>query len=326
MVKQNCLNSLNELKVLVFVVALCPFGYSAAQAQVVTPRVAGADAEASSAATVRSESQGVPAAAEKDITIFGARIHYAEAGAGPTVILLHGLGGSAQNWAFNIAALAAKFHVVVPDQVGFGRSDKPIINYRIGTYVDFLDQFCKQLKIERASFVGVSMGGWVAAAFAIAHPDRVERLVLVDAAGFVPPNFDTRTLVGLNPSTRAGMKQLASIIFYNKAMFTNDAVIDQMMAQRINAGDGYTIRSISESIERREDILDDRLAGITQPTLIIWGREDLLIKLADGERFKKEISGSTLLVFDQCGHVPNVEKAVEFNAAVLKFLTPAAAN
>jgi 2-hydroxy-6-oxonona-2,4-dienedioate hydrolase len=258
---------------------------------------------------------------EKDVTVFGAKIHYIEAGAGPTVILLHGLGGSAQNWALNIAPLAAKFHVVVPDQIGFGKSDKPLITYHIGTYVDFLDQFCKQLKIDRASLVGVSMGGWVAAAYTIAFPSRVDRLVLIDAAGYAPPaNFDMRTLYGLNPSTREGMKQLVTRVFYNKALAT-DAVIDQALAQRINAGDGYTINSIIESIIRGEDLLDNRVQVIKQPTLIFWGREDGLIPLADGERFNKEIPNSTLLVFDQCGHVPNMEKAAEFNAAVLKFLT-----
>src|SRR5215510_1156108 len=97
----------------------------------------------------------------KEISIFGQKIQYVEAGSGPTVILLHGLGGSSQVWQLNIAALAEKYHVVVPDQIGFGKSDKPLVNYRIRTYVDFLDQFCKQLKIERASLVGNSMGGWI---------------------------------------------------------------------------------------------------------------------------------------------------------------------
>jgi pimeloyl-ACP methyl ester carboxylesterase len=94
----------------------------------------------------------------------------------------------------------------------------------------------------------------------------------------------------------------------------------QSLTQRIKAGDGYTINSIVESIIRGEDFLDSRVQTIKQPTLIIWGSEDGLTPLSDGERFKKEIPNSTLLVIDQCGHVPNVEKAEEFNAAALKFL------
>jgi 2-hydroxy-6-oxonona-2,4-dienedioate hydrolase len=258
---------------------------------------------------------------EKETVVFGQKIHYVEAGSGPTVILLHGLGGSAQAWQFNIGPLAEKFHVFVPDQIGFGKSDKPLVNYRIRTYVDFLDQFCKQLKIERASLVGNSMGGWIAAAFTAAFPDRVDKLVLEDAAGYAPPkDLDVHTFFALNPTTRQGMKLLAGKVFYNKAFLT-DAAIDQAIAARLAAGDGYTINMITESIIRGEDFLDDTVKTIKRPTLIVWGREDGLVLLAEGERFNKDISGSKLIVIDQCGHVPNIEKAGEFNAAVIKFLS-----
>jgi len=262
----------------------------------------------------------VNAQTPKEISIYGQKIHYIEAGSGPNLILLHGLGGSSQVWQFNIGPLAEKYHVFVPDQIGFGKSDKPLVNYRIRTYVDFLDQFCKQLKIERARLVGNSMGGWIAAIYAATYPDRVDKLVLADAAGYAPPkDFDTRAFFGLNPTTREGMKILSAKVFYNKAFLT-DAAIDQAMAARLGAGDGFTIKSITESIIRGEDFLDDVVKTIKTPTLIVWGREDGLVPLSEGERFHKDIAGSTLIVFDQCGHVPNIEKAGEFNAAVIKFL------
>jgi pimeloyl-ACP methyl ester carboxylesterase len=260
----------------------------------------------------------------KEVVVFGQKINYVEAGSGPTVILLHGLGGSTQAWGFNTSVLAEKYHVVVPDQIGFGKSDKPFVNYRIRTYVDFLDQFCKQLKIERATLVGNSMGGWIAAMFTAAFPDRVDKLVLVDSAGYAPPkDFDMRTLFALNPTTRAGMKLLVGKIFYNKA-FQTEAAIDQAIAARMAAGDGYTINSISESIIRGEDFLDDVVKTIKRPTLIIWGRQDGLVPLADGERFNKDIAGSKMVVIEECGHVPNAEKPGEFNAALLKFLAEGA--
>ena len=264
------------------------------------------------------------AQASKEVVVFGQKIHYVEAGSGPTVILLHGLGGSTQVWQFNIGPLAEKFHVVALDQIGFGKSDKPLVNYRIRTYVDFLDQFCKQLKIERATLVGSSMGGWIAMWFTATFPDRVDKLVLVDVAGYAPPkDLDTRTLFALNPTTREGMKLLASKVFYNKAFLT-DAAIDQAIAARLAAGDGYTINSITESILRGEDFLDEAVKTIKRPTLIVWGRQDGLVSLAEGERFNKDIAGSKMVVIDQCGHVPNVEKPGEFNAALLKFLTEGA--
>src|SRR5215217_8458376 len=260
----------------------------------------------------------------KEVLVFGQKIHYVEAGTGPTVILLHGLGGSPKVWQFNIAALAEKYDVVVPGQIGFGKSDKPLVNYRIRTYVDFLDQFCKQLKIERATLVGNSMGGWIAAMFTASFPDRIDKLVLVDAAGYAPPkDLDSRVFFGLNPTTRDGMKSLVAKVFYNKAFLT-DAAIEQAIAARLAAGDGYTINSITESILRSEDFLDDIVKTIKRPTLIIWGRQDGLVSLAEAERFNKDIAGSKMVVIDQCGHIPNVEKPGEFNAAVLKFLTEGA--
>ena len=259
---------------------------------------------------------------QKEAVVFGQKIKYVEAGSGPVVVLLHGLGGNSANWAFNTPALAQKFRVVVPDQVGFGSSDKPLVNYRIGTYVDFLDKFLSELKVERATLVGNSMGGWIAALYALRYPGKVDRLVLADSAGFAPPKeFDLHALAGLNPSTRDEMKRLANLVFFNP-MFKSDAAIDVLLAQRISAGDGYTIQRLVESIYRGDDMLDGKLSAIKQPVLLLWGREDGLTPLArEGERFKRELPSAQLIVFDQCGHVPQVEKAAEFNAAVLKFLS-----
>lgn len=258
---------------------------------------------------------------DKSATIYGVKVRYLEAGSGPTVILLHGLGADSSNWQMNIAALAQKYRVIAPDQIGFGKSDKPFINYRVGTLVDFLNGLMKELKVERASLVGNSLGGFTAAAFALAYPDKVDKLVLVDAAGYaVPKDTDPRTFNVLNPSTREGVKQVMSIVFYNKQLFANDAAVDMLYTRKMQTGDGYTVQMFIESILRGEDVLDGKVDKIKQPTLIVWGREDLLTPLAMGERFNKDIKGSQLFILDKCGHVPQMEKAAEFNAALLKFL------
>jgi pimeloyl-ACP methyl ester carboxylesterase len=259
---------------------------------------------------------------EKTVSVFGAKINYVEAGdpAKPTVILLHGLGGQSANWAFNIPALAANYHVIAPDQIGFGKSDRLMIKYRVGTYVDFLDKFMSELKIEKASLVGNSLGGWVAALTAIKYPNRVEKLVLADAAGLKPPEIDLAQIYSLNYSTRDEVRQLVKLVFFNQAIFGSDLFIEQSLALRIAANDGYTINSLIESIKRNEDFLNGRLGEVKKPTLVVWGKQDGLLKLADGEQFKREITGSELVVFDQCGHVPMVEKAADFNKAVLAFL------
>lgn len=264
-----------------------------------------------------------PAASVQDkyATVFGAKIHYLEAGSGPTVILLHGLGGSAANWAPTIAPLAQKYRVLVPDQIGFGKSDKPMLNYRVATLVDFLDGFYKQAGVQKASLVGNSLGGFTAAAFAIAHPEKVDKLVLVDAAGFaVTGDLDPKVLNGLNPSTRQQVKDLLGLVFFNKEQFSSDMAIDGFLASRVTAGDQYTIQRFIDSIARGEDMLDGKLSAIKQSTLIVWGREDGLTLLSMGQRFNKEIAGSQIFIIEKCGHVPQLEKPAEFNTALLKFL------
>lgn len=266
-----------------------------------------------------------PAQVHKQVEIYGQKIHYVEAGSsGQTVILLHGLGGDTTNWAMTIPALASKYHVYVPDQIGFGQSDKPIINYRVATLVEFLAQFYKKLGIEKATLVGNSLGGWTAAAFTIAYPEKVEKLVLVDAAGYTSkrwggPEPSKELYSVLNPATTADLKKSMSAVFYNKAMIT-DAFIETAFANKLKKGDGYTINAFIDSVMRGDDYIDDKVKNIKAPTLVIWGREDGLTPLAMGEAFARDISGAQKLIIEKCGHVPQLEKAMEFNAGLLKFL------
>jgi 2-hydroxy-6-oxonona-2,4-dienedioate hydrolase len=267
-----------------------------------------------------------PAPESKQVEIFGQKIHYLEAGSAsnPTVILLHGLGGDATNWAMTIPALSGKYHVYVLDQIGFGKSDKPITNYRVSMLVEFLDVFCKKLGIQKASLVGNSLGGWTAASFALAHPEKVDKLVLVCAAGYTGkrwggPEMTKEALAALNPSTTEDLKRLFSLIFYNKAMLT-DQFVETQLTNKFKRGDGYTINSFIESIVRGEDFLDGKAKAIKSPTLALWGKNDGLTPLGIGKAFVEDIQGAQLVVIDNCGHVPQMEKAAEFNAELLKFL------
>jgi len=268
--------------------------------------------------------------ATRQVEVFGQKINYVEAGAGPNVILLHGLGGDTTNWAMTVPALAQNYHVWVPDQIGFGQSDKPLINYRVATLVEFLNGFCKKVGIEKASLVGNSLGGWTAAAFAIAYPDKVEKLVLVDAAGYSPehwggPKLVREQMLRLNPATPSELREMLKVVFYNKAMLT-DAFAEQAFAAKLRRNDGYTVNQFIESILRGEDYLDGKTKGIKAPTLVVWGREDALTPLAIGEAFAKDIPGARTEYIDKCGHVPQIECAAPFNQALLKFLGGAAST
>ncbi|TMH96734.1 MAG: alpha/beta hydrolase [Betaproteobacteria bacterium] len=237
------------------------------------------------------------------VQVYGARIHYVEAGSGPVVILLHGLADDVGVWKATLEALSRRYRVIALDQIGFGKSDKPL------------------LKIDRASFVGNSLGGWVAAAYALAHSERVDRLALVDSAGYAalgrslgPDMFNA-----LHLRSRADFRRLAPLTFYDRRFYQDDPG-DSLLAERVKIGDGYTIDRFLDSMARGEDVLDHRLRRLRRPTLIVWGRDDGLIPLSFGRRFQRDIAGSKLVVIDKCGHMPQVECAQDLDGALLRFL------
>jgi len=263
--------------------------------------------------------QQTTAPVDKVASIYGAKVHYVDAGTGSPVILLHGLADDVGVWESAIAPLAAKYRVVALDQIGFGRSDKPLLNYRASTFADFLDGFLNELKIDRASLVGNSLGGWVAADFALTHPERINRLVLCDAAGYaaVSKTMDPRALSALRLASREDIRYLGPLTFRDKRFYED---VDLAFKQHVSAGDNYTVNQLLDSMIRGEDVLDGRMGAIRKPTLIVWGREDKLIPLSFAERFHKEIAGSQLRVIDSCGHMPQVECPKEFVTAVREFL------
>ena len=262
--------------------------------------------------------QGQPA--DKTITVFGQSIHYFDMGAGPVVVLLHGLGARKEDWLPVFEPMAQKYRLLVPDQIGFGKSDKPLLDYSVQTYVDFLNEFLRQLKVEKASLVGESLGGWIAALYVAeigggAHLVPVEKLVLVDAAGLK----QDQPIPDLNPSSLAAMRGVMEAVFYDTSWVNEDA-LRKIFTDKLAVHDGYTVRSFLGNPTREKERLDDRLARIKVPTLVVWGKQDKLLPIASGERYAAGIAGAKMVSFEKCGHVPPVEKTEEFLAAVMPFL------
>jgi pimeloyl-ACP methyl ester carboxylesterase len=259
---------------------------------------------------------------EKTVPVFGQTIHYWDVGAGPVVVLVHGLGSRKEgDWGRVVAPLALKYRVLALDQIGFGQSDKPLMDYSIQTYVDFLNEFMHQLKIEKASLMGESLGGWISALYSLesasdTHMVPVEKLVLVDAAGLK----QDKPIPDLNPSTLRSERKLLEVVFYDSSWVT-DEVVKKDLADRIAASISYTVRSILSNPGLNAERLDGKLGGIHVPTLVAWGKQDALVPIESGERYAKEIPGAKLVSFDKCGHVPPVEKTTEFLSAVTEFLS-----
>lgn len=262
---------------------------------------------------------------EKTVTVFGQSIHYFDVGAGPVVVLVHGLGSRKEDWLPVLEPLSQKYRLLVPDQVGFGKSDKPLLDYSIQTYVDFLNEFLRQLKVEKASLVGESLGGWISALYASefsggAHLVPVEKLVLVDAAGL----RQEREVPNLNPSSLAEMRTMMEAVFFDTS-WLNENALRKIFTDKLAQHDGYTVKSIMSNPVVRSQLLDERLGSIKLPTLVTWGKQDKLLPVASGEKYAAGIAGAKLVTFDKCGHVPPIEKTEEFVAAVTGFLGGASA-
>jgi pimeloyl-ACP methyl ester carboxylesterase len=262
-----------------------------------------------------------PAIADRRVQVGGREIRYLESGAGPAVVLVHGFGADVRAWRFVIPALSPEFHVFALDQLGFGQSEKPEIPYRVGTLADTLAGFISTLGLSKPSIVGHSLGGWVAAMYAVSHPDRLAKLVLVDAAGYGedPAQLVRDYVAQYDPAAAAAAERVLSRMTPEDRRQT-EALMTAMIARRLARGDGYAVASLGESILRGEDALGPEMKTIRTPTLVIWGREDPIIPLRVADALARDVPGARKLVLDGCGHRPPTECASPFNAALRQFL------
>jgi len=266
-------------------------------------------------------------AAARDVTVLGFTLHYLEAGRGAPVVLLHGLGGDGSRWAPNIDPLAKDFHVFALDQIGFGQSDKPLANYHTGMLSEFLVGFLKAVGVQKASLVGNSMGAGVALYTAAKHAQVVDRIVLADGGGFrspaagapAPPTPEALHRRQIqNSVTREETREFFRILFHDKSLVT-DRLVDDQLQMRLRSA--FTITRIQEAGEKGiGSLTESDVRAVKAPALIVWGKYDELANPAGADRLEKTIPGSKKVIIDNCGHMPQIEKADEFNRLVREFL------
>ncbi|HOX94621.1 MAG TPA: alpha/beta fold hydrolase [Syntrophales bacterium] len=252
---------------------------------------------------------------------------------GTPVILLHGLGDSADIWKPNIQALAANHRVFAPDLIGFGFTDKPDIEYTPEVFVRFIEDFLSACAAERCHLVGHSLGGGLALKYALTHPEQVGKLVLVSSAALGPgATWPLRlsTLPFLGPWALLPTKNILRVFF--KRLVYDPDVIDadfvdfryRLLLPRENRRALLKVlRSLLTIGGVRPDLLNPvlvNLGRIRAPTLIVWGTHDRILPLSHAYRAKTEIRGATLHVFEKCGHMPNFEYPEKFNDIVTAFL------
>jgi pimeloyl-ACP methyl ester carboxylesterase len=261
------------------------------------------------------------------------RLRFVEAGSGPPVVLIHGIGRSLHDWTENIDALAQSHRVIALDMLGFGLSEKPEIRYTVDLQARALCEFMRTLGLEPAALVGNSLGGAVALTLALKHPELVSKLVLVAPAGMGERGASFFTWMALplvgewvtRPSLKGSQQVLHALFkdtkFHTEARAQRDFELGQMPgAQRVFLS---MLRSMVHGNQLRPQLLKnlrDRLGELEMPTLMIWGQQDQILFSHYAAAAAATLKNGRLQIFDPCGHFPMIECADAFNDMVLEFL------
>lgn len=244
------------------------------------------------------------------------RMHYLAGGRGRPLVLVHGLGGKALNWALLIPPLIRHgYRVYAIDLLGYGGSDRPDVDYSITLQAEILNQFFESQHLVQADVGGWSMGGWVAFKFTLTHPERVRSVFVADSAGlYFKLPFDPTLF---HPTTVEQAEQLLAWLTPQAARIPRFVARDMIRAMRPA---GWVVDRSMKSMLTGADLLNGRLQAIHVPVLIVWGKQDVLIPLSCGEQMHREIPQSVLAIVDGCGHLAPVECRHKVLTAVLQFL------
>ncbi len=262
----------------------------------------------------------------------GASVNYAEIGEGETILFVHGLAGCWRNWLENLPHFGRTHRAIALDLPGFGHSPLPSWPIAMPAYGRLIHDFCEKLGIERvAALVGNSMGGFISTEAVVEQQARFERLVLVSAAGLSFARQRARRDESLLRIFETAMSYLArphrawvtrprgrQLAFGNLVRYPNrlrPEVLRELLEPSLRAaGFATAIRAFGGYDPR------DRLAEIELPTLIVWGLNDRVVPVRDAIGYNRLIPGSQMEVFEQTGHMPQLERPARFNALLDGFL------
>jgi pimeloyl-ACP methyl ester carboxylesterase len=255
----------------------------------------------------------------RSVQVAGLRVHYLAEGpaAGPVVLLVHGLGGRAEDWR-NLAPYLAKagYRVLMPDLPGYGRSEKPEdFSYSVNAEAHVVVGFLDALGLKQVDLGGWSMGGWIVQLVAGEHPERVRRLMLFDAAGLdVKPAWETRLFT---PTTPAELDQLDALLTPHPRKIPSFVARDILRVSKQNA---WVIHRALASMLTGSETTDKLLPGFKMPVLIVWGAEDRIFPLSQGETMNRLVPQSELEIVLRCGHLAPVQCAARIGPTVVEFV------
>ena len=259
------------------------------------------------------------------ISINGTRIHYVDTGGDQTpVLLVHAFPFNGEMWEPQIESLSERFRFIVPDLQGFGRSDSPEdrSSYSVETYAEQLRELLDHLAIDRAVLCGLSMGGYVALAFARKYPDRVRALVLADsrAEADAPEGKAKRSAQQAQVEAEGIDRLIETLAVALLGQPTRDKkadVVARVKELMVNPPAGFI--GALEAMKNRPDSTD-LLSAIRVPTLVVVGENDALTPPEASRAMHERIAGSRLVVIPEAGHLSNLEAPEAFNGALAEFL------
>jgi pimeloyl-ACP methyl ester carboxylesterase len=267
------------------------------------------------------------------VEIDGAPVNYVDIGSGdhPPVVFVHGLGGQWQNWLENIPRAAQERRAIAIDLPGFGLSPMPHEEITIPGYGRTVNALCDRLGLGVVELVGNSMGGFISAEVAIQFPQRVDRLILVSAAGITSADLDRRPIQTLGRiatvvtnwsapldrkiASRAKARHLAlALVARHPSLLKADLAYEGFFKGTGKPGFNDALLACLEYDFR------ERLPEIGVPTLIVWGEQDSIIPVKDADEFERLISDSRKVVMRQTGHIGMAERPAAFNDLMIDFL------
>lgn len=269
-------------------------------------------------------------------TIHGHRRAFRMCGSGPALVLLHGIGDSSEAWAPLMPALAERHTVIAPDLLGHGASDKPRADYSVAAYANGVRDLLDVLGIERATIVGHSLGGGVAAQTTYQYPHRVERLVLVATGGvsrevtpflrlLSAPYAELTLPLTQVPGARLVAMAAAEVVRRTPLGLGRDAdnllrVFDGLPAGPARRSFTRTLRSVVDWRGQVVTMIDRSYLAEGMPTLLVWGDRDGVIPVAHGQIAHEAMPGSWLEVFRGAGHFPHHAEPERFIELLTDFI------
>lgn len=275
--------------------------------------------------------QSVPhAESSKFADVNGVKVHYQEKGEGTPLVLIHGYTSSTYTWKDIFEPLSQKYRVIAVDLKGFGFSEKPDGDYTRRAQGELVFGLLEHLKIEKAWLAGNSMGGETALNVALDHPEKVLGLILIDSAGVKIPGREALTpwyvqapvigqvLTALAMTSDALVREGLKKSVFDDAKITDEEVNYYHQFLKTRGG------QLAAREARKQYILhpvEDRLNNIGVPTLLMWGKEDEIIPLEAGKTMNEKIKNSKLIVFENCGHLPQEEMPEKVLHEITNFIS-----